>query len=271
MTALEILLVDDDSVARKVMGAMLKRANLAVRYASSGAGALAFLESHSVALVLMDCSMPELDGFETTHRIIELLGANAPPVVGLSAGLLGDDARGRAAGMHQFLHKPVSAKLLEECILLILQSRKGPPGGTDGAIENGTKRPASASALKCFEDGEPQAEHAVFDRARAAAALGGDEVLLREIVAVFMSVSSTYLDNITRAVRSERLKETAQSAHMMNSAARSISAHELSALVDSLETAAQKAQATDLDDRLTQIQSAYARLVPQLQRLLDET
>ncbi len=257
MRALEILLVDDDPVARKVTGAMLKRAQLAVHYAGSGAEALEFLENYPVALVLMDCSMPELDGFETTYRILKRLGAMAPPVVGLSAGMVGDDARGRAAGMRQFLRKPVSAKLLEECILLTLRSHDVREADDVHEVE--------------VESTLHQAEHAVFDSVRAAAVVGGDEQLLRELIVVFISVSPTYLENISHAISFEQFKEIAQSAHMMKSAARSIAATELSALVDSLETAAEEARAKNLADQLAQIRSAYSRLILELQQFLDRT
>ena len=105
-----VLLVEDNSVNRMVGTAMLESMGLTVVAAEDGEEALAVLSRTTVALVLMDCQMPVMDGYEATHRLREierLTGAPRLPVIALTANALsGDVERCLAAGMDAHLAKP---------------------------------------------------------------------------------------------------------------------------------------------------------------------
>ena len=105
-----VLLVEDNSVNRMVGTAMLESMGLTVVVAEDGEEALAVLSRTTVALVLMDCQMPVMDGYEATHRLREierLTGAPRLPVIALTANALsGDVERCLAAGMDAHLAKP---------------------------------------------------------------------------------------------------------------------------------------------------------------------
>ena len=113
-----VLLVEDDAVNRDVVREMLVQAGCEVRMADNGAVALATLVHTAVDLVLMDCQMPEVDGFEATRRIRaqQRLGADGVTpliVVALTANaLVGDRERCLAAGMNDYLSKPLSQHAL---------------------------------------------------------------------------------------------------------------------------------------------------------------
>ena len=105
-----VLLVEDAPVNRMIASHMLRALGLEHIEAENGQQALDLLQTHRVALVLMDCQMPVLDGYSTTRRIREReaeSGLARLPVVALTANALsGDEERCLAAGMDAYLPKP---------------------------------------------------------------------------------------------------------------------------------------------------------------------
>jgi len=115
-----VLLVEDNSVNRLVGTAMLEAFGLEVIVAEDGEEALARLADTAFALVLMDCQMPVMDGYEATQRLREserLAGRARLPVVALTANAFSSDVeRCLAAGMDAHLGKPYSIGALRAAI-----------------------------------------------------------------------------------------------------------------------------------------------------------
>lgn len=135
MTHHTILLVEDNELNRQLI--VLQLARIGVRdvdTVANGIEALAWLAQHTCRLVLADCQMPGMDGYEMTRRIRAREAAagtgNRLPVVALSAGVLDDDkAVCRAAGMDDHIAKPVRLDTLRAALVPWL----GNPGGAVGA------------------------------------------------------------------------------------------------------------------------------------------
>lgn len=106
-SALPILVVEDNLVNQKVAGGMLRSFGLTFQIANSGLEGVALCASKSFAMVLMDCQMPGMDGFEATRQI-RAKGLRIP-IVAVTASA-GDTERRAAfqAGMNDFLPKPIS-------------------------------------------------------------------------------------------------------------------------------------------------------------------
>lgn len=106
---LTVLVVDDNAINRTVMSAQLLNLGCQVESAADGLLALEYLEGHRPDLVLLDCHMPKLDGFETARRVNgqpEKYGN--PVIVALTASVEPHaEERCREAGMHHFLQKPL--------------------------------------------------------------------------------------------------------------------------------------------------------------------
>ncbi len=119
-----VLIVDDDPLNRKVAALFLKRRGLTSEAANDGQAALEMIACHHFDLVLMDCMMPVLDGIEATRR---LRGSQANiPVVALTASAMdGDRARCLAAGMNDFLTKPLQAEELDRVLDKWLTEKNG--------------------------------------------------------------------------------------------------------------------------------------------------
>lgn len=112
-----LMLVEDNEVNQLVTRGMLSKLGFQVKTVSNGETALALLEQEPFDLVLMDCMMPEMDGFEVTRRLREIEQNKASlrtPVVAVTANTAeGVQARCLAAGMDDFLAKPVHLDALE--------------------------------------------------------------------------------------------------------------------------------------------------------------
>ena len=105
-----VLLAEDNAVNQAVATAMLKGFGCHVEVAKNGLEAVSALEREAFDLVLMDCHMPEMDGFAATHAIRAMEyadGARHVPIIALTANAMeGDRERCLAAGMDDYLSKP---------------------------------------------------------------------------------------------------------------------------------------------------------------------
>ncbi len=115
-----ILLADDNHVNVTVARAMLKKLGHTIDVARNGLEAVEALGRVAYDLVLMDCQMPELDGFDATRRIrAEGSGCLAPnvPIIAMTANAMeGDRDRCLAAGMDDYLTKPINLQALGDAI-----------------------------------------------------------------------------------------------------------------------------------------------------------
>jgi PAS domain S-box-containing protein len=113
-----ILVVEDNEVNRLVVIKMLEKFNPQVTTANDGGDAVGLIKQRKFDFIFMDCMMPKMDGYEATKIIREIEKNNRQdrtPIVALTANALKDDEqRCLAAGMDDYLSKPIKPVLLEE-------------------------------------------------------------------------------------------------------------------------------------------------------------
>ncbi len=128
-----VLVVDDNPINLAVAAQLVEKSGFTARKAASGREALEALEQlGEVALVLMDCHMPDMDGFEATRRIRALKTSMASvPIVALTASALPEDLEAcRRSGMNDVLIKPVALSTLSATLH---RFRKAASGGRTSA------------------------------------------------------------------------------------------------------------------------------------------
>ncbi len=119
-----ILVAEDNLVNQKVALRLLEKLNYCVEVVSDGRAAVSAWQSGNFDLILMDCQMPHMDGYEATHEIRRLEGGRSRiPIVALTANAMkGDEERCIAAGMDGFLSKPIDRLKLHACLSRFLSS-----------------------------------------------------------------------------------------------------------------------------------------------------
>jgi len=120
-----ILLVEDDPVNRLVAVAFLNRAGLDADIAENGKEAVEKASARPYDLVIMDVQMPVMDGLVATQTLRALPGWSAIPVIAMTANTFEEDRQAcMAAGMNDFMAKPVDPHVFFETLLRWLDGRK---------------------------------------------------------------------------------------------------------------------------------------------------
>ncbi|TPQ26261.1 EAL domain-containing protein [Methylomonas koyamae] len=222
--ALNVLVVEDNRAGQMVAAGMLERLGCRYQIAASGAEALERVESAAFDVVLMDCHMPGIDGFEATRRIRALPGApSRVPIIAMTANALrGDEEQCRSVGMDDFLAKPIKLKALRQKLLNHSENRRLPLAEASDA--------AAASA---------GAEPATLDREtllQLREEVGG---AYPKMIRFFVEDAPPQIAQIGQAVRDADLGRLRELAHALKGAAGSLGGERLAATARQLELAAE--------------------------------
>lgn len=146
-----VLVVDDNKTNQVVARGLLEKYVRHVEVASHGREALVKLQYRNFDLILMDCHMPVMDGLEATRQIRQIQEApdkSSVPIVALSANAMkGEAERCRAAGMDDYLTKPLNPKAIEECLLRWLSSEEKGIVQAPGTVQPIVAQPFDSIAL----------------------------------------------------------------------------------------------------------------------------
>jgi len=124
-----ILVVDDTPINQELADAILQDEGMEVFLANNGLEAVDFVANHQVDLILMDCLMPEMDGFDATIAIRareQSEGTRQIPIIALTASALRETKdKCKNAGMNDFLTKPLNSELLIKKVQQLLLASLG--------------------------------------------------------------------------------------------------------------------------------------------------
>jgi two-component system sensor histidine kinase/response regulator len=252
---LRVLLVEDSPVNCQVAVGMLESLDCKVETANDGGIGVEQALSWNFDLVLMDCQMPLMDGFEATRRIREAersAGRGAMPIVALTANALqGDRERCLAAGMTDFISKPFTMRKLHD----VMRAATHSPGAGQDGDTNAVGDDVPAAASREVAD----AELPILDAGHIAELRSlGRPNMVEQAARLFQTQVERNLAEVDTALDAAGAAAVEQAAHSLKSAALSIGGRRFAAGASRCE---QAARAGDLD--------AAARLAAQLRPEFD--
>ncbi|HED09875.1 MAG TPA: response regulator, partial [Caldithrix abyssi] len=110
----QLLLVEDNSINQKVAMSMLRNLGYTAELAVNGRDAIEKVRNADYSLILMDCQMPVMDGFEATRKLVNDLSEKTPPIIAMTAmAMEGDREKCYAAGMKDYISKPINQNELK--------------------------------------------------------------------------------------------------------------------------------------------------------------
>ncbi len=217
-----ILAVEDHPVNRQVLMRQLHTLGYAVEMAEDGAKALAKWQEGGYALVLTDCHMPEMDGFELTAAIRaaeEATGRHTPIIAATANALQGEAENCLRAGMDGYLSKPVKLDALANEIAKWLP-------GVDVPAEMPAPR-ATPAASGANDD--------ILDTEILRAICHGDEAMLLEMLGDFLDINQDVIDDLLNAIESRKGDAIRSHAHKLKGSAGTAGAKRLAEAAKALE------------------------------------
>ncbi len=245
-----ILLAEDQPVNQEVGLAMLQELGCSADIAENGREAVEAFGRSTYDLVLMDCQMPEMSGFEAMERIREL-EAREPsrartPVIALTANAMaGDRERCLASGFDAYLPKPYKLEQLQSVLSRWLSanehggSRQDPPR---------LPEPRGSEAIQA----------SVLDNMRGLRRNG--EAVLAQVIRAYLDGAPPLVARLRQAAETGDTGELQQAAHALKSSSANVGARSLAALCKRVEEGAREGVVCDGGERLAQIETEYQRV-----------
>jgi len=249
-----ILLAEDSETNREVALGMLANLGLTADAVGNGAEALAALEAATYDLVLMDVRMPVMDGIEATRRIRDRRSAvlnREIPIVAMTANAMNTDReRCLAAGMNDFVPKPVSKPVLRDALKRWLR----PP---DDVAQAAAKPMAYAQPVP------PQAKEGdavVFDRAGVLQRLEGDCELASAIMEVFLDDLPRQIESLKDLIARRDANGAGHQAHSIKGAAANVGGERMRRVALEMETSADAGNLTGVACRMGKLETEFRLL-----------
>jgi signal transduction histidine kinase/CheY-like chemotaxis protein/HPt (histidine-containing phosphotransfer) domain-containing protein len=230
-----VLLAEDNLVNQEVAMAMLQRMGVYARVAVNGQEALVALQREQFDLVLMDCQMPIMDGYEATAKIREnerVSGAPKIPIIALTANaILGDRERCLAQGMDDYLSKPFTSEQLQKLLSRWL------PAHTPADIDE-----VSTS------DRPIRVDTKILDELRTL-----KQGLLPRVIQLFRASSPNLIELMQEAIDKKNANQLYKAVHSLKNGASNLGIIDLVDHCRELETQAYQGNLVGAEERLRDI------------------
>jgi signal transduction histidine kinase/DNA-binding response OmpR family regulator len=229
-----VLVAEDNSVNQKVAAAMLKHLGYRVDVVADGREAVQAVGRVAYAAVLMDCQMPEMNGYEASAEIRrqERDGHRVPIVAVTASAIKGDEDRCLDAGMDAYVTKPVTVETLGAVLSRLIDAGPDRDGQDVAVLDRAT--------LDCLWE------------------LGGDSpAVLAELAEVFIQGAPADIALLAGAVARVDLEATAQAAHRLKGSCAAVGATRMSRLAAEIEDAARDNRSEGIAGPAARIEQSF--------------
>lgn len=250
-----ILVAEDNPVNQEVMRGLLDGVHIDATIVSNGLEAVAAIQSGSFDIVVMDCQMPEMNGYDATRMIRKLPGDIAAiPVIALTANVMnGDREKCLTAGMNDYLGKPIKEEDLLDAIDKWLPLHKKKHHASSLAAAKAPAEPApSVTTGKGLLDDQRLAklEASLKDR-------------FPHVVDTFINSSLSLIEKIEEAITAGDAGQLRESSHSLKSSGQ-MGATEIYRLAALVEEIAKTGVTSGLDQHVQDLRSEYAAVKEKL-------
>jgi len=248
-----ILVAEDNQVNQQVALGILQRLGHHADLAANGLEAVEAVRRLPYDLVLMDCQMPEMDGFEATREIrsLERDGKRLTIVAMTANAMRGDRERCLAAGMDDYLSKPVSVDRLAAVLERWL------PGDRDERVDANASSPAGGSSNGASA---PAAGRAPMNLSRLEGITGSDRVALRRYLKLFVTATEPLLAKAAAAVAAQNGAEVRRLGHSLKGGCGNVGAEEMAELAANLEAAGKSGAWPKAEVLCRSLEQAFGRV-----------
>lgn len=245
-----VLLAEDNPTSRMVTEALLKKLSCRVDVAVDGEEVLQKTAANDYDLVLMDCYMPSMDGFEATRAIRRSAKSRRLPVVALTASVTDDDrARCLDAGMNDAIGKPVKTPALVKAL-----EKWAPANGNAPRRRVSTLPPTDALDL---------------DMVRRLVSLDGeDDDFIRDVMGSYVEQLGECVMDLSTALTAGNMDAVRMTAHSMKGASKQIGATRVGELLGEIEN---ESNVSALRKRIEQLDTEVPRVEAAVQALLRQS
>ncbi len=271
-----LLVVEDNPVNQEVAIGILENLGYRADLASDARTALRLLRKKTYTLVLMDCQLPEMDGYELTRLIRQpSTGLENPgiPIIAMTAhAFAGDREKCLAAGMDDYVSKPINPAGLEEVLERWTEGRISPEmaGSNHESNDESKKKMKQSMVLKSLSPfGESPVIEQGFDGSELVDRMMGDEDLARLVVATFIEDMPRQLAALAQALGSADAPAMQMGAHSIKGAAANVGEPSLRAIAAQLEKLGEAGDLQSVIAILPELSSVFESLRPHLQHFCD--
>jgi PAS domain S-box-containing protein len=236
---LTILVAEDNAINQEVAAMMLENLGHVPEIVTTGLEAVEALRERQYDLVLMDCQMPEMDGFTAAGEIRNMEGdASATPIIAMTANAMkGDRERCLAAGMDDYISKPIDPRALSAAIEEVTSETKDQPS------------PPSPSADTPGDAGTPEPE-------------GGDFV--ERIIRQYVSETEVQLQSLKSALEKGDAEGLCRISGVLHGASGDVGAGRMAELAAQLADAGTSGEPASGMGILDELEEEFARMCDEL-------
>jgi len=231
-STVSIIVAEDNPVNQKVALGQLYNLGYRAEVVANGRELLKALENNPVDIILMDCQMPELDGFAAAAEIRRREGTTRhTTIIAMTANALdGDSERCLAAGMDDYMSKPVKSEMLRQK----LERWAKPVESGKGSSEVNAPRPGGSTAAQRSRP-EPSIDQTQLASLREIQRPGATD-FLAELIDLYLRETTLHLKSLHEALIRNDSVEMRRVAHCLKGSSANIGATRLAALSEELES-----------------------------------